>query len=326
MTTPFKTLCDTYHFDREEQLDALRSWCHQQVSSDTRYSGTLSEQHVQYLDMAQHYLDHFLSNIPALVSETTPLFDHFTALQYAALKGYDHYILSASKRQPIIFNQQTPSGMTPLHLAAAGGHLHVVNALLDRGADPVKTNKNHQLPIFNALFVPMLFDEAIIRQKELIFTALNLAAHGTLLHQDSSGDTVFHLMATHGFESLLGVALKQAAGAAFVSNNFSKYPIHTAILNQQCAVAHLLLQVPTVATLTDAYGQNALHYAARYGTPEMVQICCEASNDINAVDKEDKTALWLAMDAKNDQALPILIQFGADASLTEPVGFVGKKR
>lgn len=301
MTISFKTLCDTHQFEAEAQLDSLQSWCHTHVSSDVHYHGGHSEQHAHGLALVKHYLDHFLANIPANIHESVAMFHHLTALQYAALKGYDHYILSCSTASIGPFNQETSAGMTPLHLAAAVGNLHAVYALLNRGADPVKTNKNGQMPLFSALFVPMLFDESILHQKKLIFRALNTAAPETLAHPDSSGDTVFHLMATHGFESLMRDGLKQEPRGPFLMNNLSRYPIHMAILNQQPVIANLLLDIPMVATLTDAYGQNALHYAVRFSTLEMVQRCCNAPIDIHQQDNEGHTALALLQQYRQDE-------------------------
>lgn len=317
MTTSFKTVCETHHFNREDHLDALRTWCQNHVSSDARYQGNPPEQHAHYLALAKQYLDHFLANMPAHLHETTHLFNDLTALQYASLQGYDHYILETPHLSAATLNQETPTGMTPLHLAAAAGKIHAVNALLGRGADPLKTNQNNQMPIFSALIMPMQFDDGLMHQKELIFSTLNSIAPGRLANPDSSGDTVFHLFATYGFESLCAGCLKQETRGAFLSNHLSKYPIHTAILNQQQGVVDLLLSIPTVATLTDSRGQNALHYAARYGAPEMVQRCCDASVNINAVDKENKTAWMLAVESENVEALPILIQYRADATAPE---------
>ncbi|EIM21895.1 ankyrin, partial [Wallemia mellicola CBS 633.66] len=43
-------------------------------------------------------------------------------------------------------NPPGTTGSTALHFAAAGGHLQIINILLDNGADPNKVDKNGQVP------------------------------------------------------------------------------------------------------------------------------------------------------------------------------------
>ena len=247
-----------------------------------------------------------------------------TSLQFVVFAGLDTYLKSL-KPSPEQVNTKV-NGVTLLNLAAARGYLHTTEVLLSCGANPEEQNTNGDSCIFAALMLPIDHDQAMKESKQSIYLLLSGYLKNVAQERNQSGETVLHLMAVYGFNQLIKNVLKNDNSLVFISNNISHYPIHSAILNAQHDAVKLLIAVEGSEALCDVKGRNALHYAARYGTPEMVQICCEASNDINAVDKEDKTALWLAMDAKNDQALPILIQFGADASLTEPVGFVGKKR
>ncbi len=321
MTITFKILCETLRLENEQQYDLLKTWCECHVSTDISYDGSAADQYISYLALAKQYLDYFLPNIPVNPNEVSAQFNGMTCVQYAALNGYDHYILNLTGVASHAFNQAASGGMTPLHLAAAGGFPHVIRALLKFGADATQTNQSNQLPIFSALFVPMFHDETLIGKKAWIFTTLNTKAPGLLEHQDSSGDTVFHLMAVHGFKRLLTEYMVIVPKALFISNNRMRYPIHTAILNNQPDIVELLLSVPDMAMLADAKGQGALHYAARYGSPAIVKQCCDATREINCIDNANRTPLMLAISSQNIEAAKILVTQGADVTMTDEQGF-----
>jgi ankyrin repeat protein len=311
MTEPF----NKKHFEDELTFEQLKTWCQTNVSTDIIYTGNTFEQKIEYLELAKHYLDQFLMNVPELSTQPSLAFNGMTAIQYAAQQGYDRYIDNLSDVRPEIINQSTATGMKPLHLAVSGDHINTIIALLKQGADATCTDQLHQLPIFGALLLPMLHDETLIHKKELIFHILQAATPGHMAHQDSNGDTVFHLMAEYGFKKILAEGIKQSAHVLFISNNQTKYPIHSAILNAQFEIVDLLLRDPEEALLTDINGCNALHYAAQYGAKNLVQRCCEAATDINIRNKKNQSALAIAMQAKNQGAIEVLIKFGASQNV-----------
>lgn len=129
-------------------------------------------------------------------------------------------------------------------------------------------------------------------------------------HQDSNGDSVFHLMAAQGFVSLLKENLEKYSKLSLCINNHGHYPIHTSILNNQFPVTQILLTIKGNYLLKDAHEQTPLHYAARYGNAEMVDICIHADN-LNTLDTEGKTPLIWAIQSNNLAAAQVLIQRGA---------------
>jgi ankyrin repeat protein len=319
MTIRFKALCSELHinpeYGDEVSLKIIEAWCHAHVSMDVLFHGNLSEKYSQYLGLARHYLDEFLAHIPLNFSEA-PLFNNMSLIQYAAYQGYDHYINSLTVQKDF-YNEGNMAGMTPLHLAALEGNAHTIEVLLNKGANPLKANSSDQLPIYSALVVPMLYEEDLIKKKERVFRILKIQAPETIMHTDKSGDTVFQLMAVNGFTILMAEVLKEDTQLAFYKNNFTHYPIHTAILNQQIDICRLLLVIPKVASLADVDKRVALHYAARYGTKDMVELCCKASTDLNIRDSYNKTPLILAAEAQNMNGIHVLIDHGADAALTD---------
>lgn len=69
--------------------------------------------------------------------------DGWTALHYAAWVG-DVDIIDMLLKKSAQVDAPSPNGTTPLMMAARGGHIHAVKALLDAGADPNLLNE-HQM-------------------------------------------------------------------------------------------------------------------------------------------------------------------------------------
>jgi ankyrin repeat protein len=138
---------------------------------------------------------------------------------------------------------------------------------------------------------------------------------------DRDGNTALHQMASHGFEQIIEQVLCLNPRLAFLKNNASLYPVHTAILNQQSGSLKQLLKIDGVATLSDSKERVPLHYAARYGTPDMVDQCCLATRDIDITDKADKTPLIWAAETGNQDALEFLLAKGATVTAADYEGY-----
>ena len=325
MAMTFNDLSDklqlTPVYEQEAQLKALASWCHNNISRDISYEGSDAEQYLQYFSLAVTYLDDFLTSLPQNVAQKIPEIGGVTAIQFAAENGYDQFIANHSSIPEDVLDEGDRYGMTPLHKSAIEGYTYTVKALLDKGANPKKTNAQKQYPINSVLFVPMLYEDGLIERKEMIFKDLFASAPDIVNQHDKDGNTVMHQMAAHEFDAVMSWLLSSNPELAFLKNNASLYPVHTAILNQQIAALNLLLDIDGVAALGDAEKRVPLHYAARYGTAEMVERCWQATDDINIRDVADKTPLLWAAEADNKDALEILMKHGADATLVDYQGY-----
>ena len=325
MTKSFADLCEELHlspqFEHKSQLDTLENWCLQNMSQDLRVTGQHAERYTEYLALAKVYLDDFLANVPQNLAETVTKFGHLNAIQYAAECGYDQFI---SKQQPLpdeVINAGDSNDMTALHKGAVEGHVFTVLALLSKGADPAVSNKQKQAPARSALFVPILHDDGLIARKQSIFLTL-LELHPNFLTQhDKDGNTTLHQMAAHGFVQIMEQVLNTNPTLAFLKNNAGLYPVHTAILNQQSGALNQLLKIEGVAAQGDSKNRAPLHYAARYGTMEMVKACYLATKDIDITDHADKTPLIWAAQAGNQDALELLIKNGATVTAADYEGY-----
>jgi|GEM_PF-3417894 len=320
MAMDFNTLTETLSLTGPERLNALADWCRQTISSDCQYGGSTAEQYEAYRDLAEDYLDNFLLRLPANPMQSVPEFDELNAIQYAALHGYDRWLMAQPSLNTDALNMGNEAGMTPLHLAALGGHINTLKVLLDSGASPNQANQLNQYPIYSSLVLPILAESELKARKMTIFQILNTAAPDTAPAIDANGNNLAHMMAINGYAALNKELLAAHRELYFQANNHSQYPIHSAILNTRLAIVKELLSVDGMAILQDAQQQTPLHYAARYGSADIMSACCAHHPDLNVRDASGKTALILAAESNNFPAAKILINQKADPELTDYTG------
>jgi hypothetical protein len=142
--------------------------------------------------------------------------------------------------------------------------------------------------------------------------------------QNDEGDTVLQFMAVHGFEGLIQDVLHDAPSLAGKATHArGEYPIHTAILNgfsgseEALAVVNKLFECdPQSGGYKTLQGRTALHYAARYGSLEMVKCCYENyQGNIDEEDRDGMTALAWAVNEGQEAVQAYLIEQGADQDL-----------
>ncbi|MDF1758044.1 MAG: ankyrin repeat domain-containing protein [Legionellaceae bacterium] len=288
-----------------KNLNAISKWCSDNISHDINYHEDTEESYNKYIALSKDFIDNFLANIPKNIEKEVDDFQKQNAIQYAAYHGYDVYLSSLSLSKQI-WNKQDPKSLTPLHLAAIHGQVNTTRILLEKGSDPMKTNNNQQTPIFTALLIPAIHEDALITRKKRVFIILAASDPESLTHKDRSGDTIFHLIVKNGLMDILTPMLKENPSIATYSNNHCHFLIHTAILNNQLEIAKQLLNIDDVAEQTDAMLRTPLHYAARYSTRDMLNLCLGASKNPSPLDMENKTPLILAQEANNYETTKIL--------------------
>jgi uncharacterized protein len=323
MKINFEELCKQLNLDLNqgspEQLDALKEWYAHYISSDVIYPEHSNEQYQFCLKLARQYLDGFLAKIPENLN-IAPRFNDMNFIQFASEQGYDKYLNSLPVNLDL-WSEKNSAGMTALHFAATKGHLHTVQTLLSKGADPTLQNDYLELPLFSTLIMPPDANNEVRKNKEIIFTLLKNQTPDVIKYRDQNRDSILHLMAAFGFSSLYKELINDIRELAFCKNNQSHYPIHSAIINRNLDIVCLLMDIQDVSLSADGNGRKPLHYAAGYGTSEIVSICCAKTNDINIRDHYQKTPLMIAVETKNLDAMQVLIEHGANIELTDSQGY-----
>lgn len=318
MPTEFDKLCSELNINpndvSEGGIASLKQWCLDHISQDDYVRDD-----AQYLDLTRDYLDVFLPNSTKYSGNPVTEFNQMNVIQYAAYKGYDRFLQSTPTLKNVI-NSKTNVGMTPLHLAAARGHVHAVEVLLASGARPTELNNKNEYPIKSALYTPVSIDPDFKTRKEIIFNLLKDCAPDTVKGVDDRGNTLAHAMALHGYNELMSELIREKQPIVVEPNNFGNSPIHTAILNAQAGIVQQLLPLPGVLD-RDKKGKRILHYAAEYGTPEIIQDCCNAYPKSDMRDSRRKTPLMYAAEAGNLPAVIALCERGANVNLIDYKGF-----
>lgn len=320
----FNVLCNelgiNYEQSGSEQLELLKQWFQENVSRDVQMRGDEDEQFEQYRELITFYLNEFLPEAHHDFKNIRPKLKDEHMVFAAASKGFDLIILSLNPDATVI-NTPNSNGMTPLHSSATRGYFNTVHVLLSLGADASPLNRHQQYPLFSTLMLPILHDNELIQNKIKIFRLLRDTGNLDLKHQDDSGNTVLHQMAAHDFEVLIKEILETNIELAYIKNNHTHYPIHTAILNNQIQNVILLLKTKDVETLADSKGWVALHYAARYSGNEILQLCCDLSTNIDRTDELGRSALMLATSLGRLSTMKALIERGAQINLTDSQRF-----
>lgn len=181
----------------------------------------------------------------------------------------------------------SPSGITPLHLAAAGhgNNPEVAALLLDRGADIESEDEDGSTPLHYAA--------RLKASQEMV--ALLLDRGADIKARDDSGGTPLHYAA--GFN-------------------------HKERSNNDKEIAALLLDRGANIDAEDDDGNTALHHAAGFNDKEMVALLLDRGADVAAENEDGNTPLHSAaagpLSAKEVAAL--LLDRGADIQVKNDNG------
>ncbi|KTD42562.1 ankyrin repeat domain-containing protein [Legionella parisiensis] len=302
-----------------KKLELLQAWFQKNISTELHPSGGENEQFEQYKQVTEFYLDFVHPESAHDMSKPNQNFNGDNLVSFLSYMGFDRVLYSLQPDKTLL-NAKNTNGLTPLHQAALEGNINTVQMLLSLGADPCIINKQKQYPLFSALILPILYEDELRENKIKIFSLLKEKGN-QLLNQDKNGDTVLHKMAQHGFDSLIKEILVTHAELAYIPNKHTHYPIHTAILNDQIQCVIPLLHIKDGTILVDSSGWAALHYAARYGSQDILEECCKLTTNKDIPDFTGKTPLMIAAELGRLSTVQILLQHGAQTNITDSSGF-----
>lgn len=168
--------------------------------------------------------------------------------------------LSARIREGESVNVHDEFGNTPLHLAAMGGHVEMVYALLNAKADPMATNKRGERPseVAASAAVKVACEEGERpRRKEIaLFDAVNA-----------------------GQAEVVERALAEGVNPNALSGDNEHSLLTAAVRANQVEIARLLLQAGADVHYVEPNSRNALNYAAGGGNVALVELLLEAGAD-----------------------------------------------
>ena len=173
------------------------------------------------------------------------------------------------------FNKE---GLTPLHIAALNGHLHIIEYLM-----PLVSNKHPEVEKFHS--VEKLRRDLPIhlagRMGHVHIIEYLLKYHkDDINHPKPSGNTVFDLAALEGWLNVVS--------------------FYTARLQNPN---------PDKVSNDEFHGRTPLHDSAQEGHPEIVKHLCSLLSDKNPVDSNGMTPLHLTAKNGHLEVVRYLVQF-----------------
>lgn len=256
-------------------------------------------------------------------------------LVYAARIG-DQRLVEALLCQGVSANCQQDR-RTPLQLAAIGGHLAVVKALLENGADPNMTDWHGRTPLHHAVLsgkeevVKLLLDYGVdlnlkdrngdtalicavtVRRDPIV--RLLLSYKPQLDSQDSYGNTALIEAVAFCSDETFGELL-QSGPDLNIQNRNGVTALIRAALDRQVEKARLLLASGPQVNIGDVTGATALIYAAQNGCYEIVEALVQGGAHLDIQDNRDQTALLWAMRRDHEPITTLLILSGVDIEIT----------
>ncbi len=217
-------------------------------------------------------------------------------------------------------NVKSKQGETPLHLVSRGkydSHDHgvrVARMLLECGVDVNVPSKEGNTPLHFASYS---------RRLEITRMLLNHAAHANA--ENEQGETPLHLVSRGNYDSQehgVGIArllLERGVDVnARKKNNWT--PLHSAAFTGNLEIASVLLDNGARANAENDQGETPLHLVSRgkYGSHELgvgvARMLLERGVDVNAPDKDHRTALHSASYFGDLEIARVLLDHGAKAS------------
>jgi ankyrin repeat protein len=221
---------------------------------------------------------------------------------FASIEAGDLEVVSAMLRaHPELVRSTDESGRTPLHAAAAEGHLNLAHVLLDAGADvnslaPGGVSvlslamgnhldaelKSEMLAVLERRGASYDIPTAIISGDNASLEAM-LAAHLGAVAIGGAYSAALHLAVQYGRVDAAGLLLSHGADPNTVWHGLAgATPLHVAAFHGDVEMLRLLLsRGARVDALDAAFGATALEWAESSGKQEAAQILRQAAEGDN---------------------------------------------
>jgi ankyrin repeat protein len=215
-------------------------------------------------------------------------------LHLAALQGDINAVRTFIWQQTFQINSTRNKRMTPLHLAAIGGHQDIVALLLDNNADiwlsaPEDQRPFHQAVKFNRIkVVELMIDRGV----------------------DSNRPRALYEATRNNYLELVRLLINK--GVDINCNAYgSEAPLHIASRQGLLEIAEILLASGAEVNIKDTFEKmTPLHYASREGQVSIVDLLIHNGAKINTTDGYLRTPLDYAVHYENFDVIDLLKQNG----------------
>jgi ankyrin repeat protein/L-ascorbate metabolism protein UlaG (beta-lactamase superfamily) len=230
------------------------------------------------------------------------------SLWTAAREGDIAFVREHLRTHPDAHADRNDEGCTPLHYAALGGSLDVVEALLTAGADPDARTDAEHTPSYYAAFGGHV---AVFRRLRTAGADVRTvdAVAATLLHAAAAGGSLEIV------DELLAAELDPNA-----SNLYRELPLHRAAQADRLDVVQRLAALATDRNPVDAYATTLLHKAANRDAVDTATWLIQQGLDPTAGDLAGDTPLHIAATFGREHMLALLLDCGVDIDVRNSTG------
>ena len=234
---------------------------------------------------------------------------------------------------------------TALLLACKKGNVGAIGVLLNAGAKPDTANENGDTCLHNAVrgncskkvLETMIHHGVDVnatnkRKESALITACwmdNINAVNILLNARTdpnialdNGDTCLHYAVRNDCCTEVIQALISYSGDVNATNEENETTLMIACHKGNTDVKNVLLNAGADPNIADTDGNTCLHDAARNDCcTEVLQAIISHGGDVNATNKKNRTPLMLACWKRNDDAIHVLLNAGADLNIADVDGY-----
>ncbi|XP_073246127.1 transient receptor potential cation channel subfamily A member 1-like [Porites lutea] len=236
-------------------------------------------------------------------------------LHQACRDGLTRVVEQLIKQNPSACNEQDKDGLTPLHHAARGNSLQIIQTLLDAGAD-VNAHASKESAFVTPLICASKFDSP-----EACRLLIKRGAH--VQKKNCSGQSPLHYASRKGHARVLEVLLNDGGAPVNLEDNDKATPLHAAAQAGQTQVIQKLVLYGADMSLRDNDGYTPFHLAAREGHVEAFKEMLRKAKYgglsirtlLNSPDNYGNVCLHLAI--KHKEIMQLCLEAGADISTTQ---------
>ncbi|XP_009580505.1 PREDICTED: ankyrin-1-like [Fulmarus glacialis] len=210
---------------------------------------------------------------------------------HAVAKSYLSELEKTLKDNDI--NALNSSSETLLHVAAANGHLTIMEYLISKGAKIDVKDKKGRTALHRA---------AEKGHRDAVKVLLQCGAY--MYSLDMEGKTPLHLAAQDNHSHILKMLLKEEARSYRNQHNF----LHRAVLKDESSLAKMLLKADASTDGKDERGQTALSYAVSQGSENTAKVLLEAGARV------DSNMAKRAFNSNHPSIFKILLEYSKDLS------------
>ncbi|XP_041351820.1 serine/threonine-protein phosphatase 6 regulatory ankyrin repeat subunit B-like [Gigantopelta aegis] len=255
------------------------------------------------------------------------------SLLHLAVSNNDLHLVQKLVESGAELNIPGPFGNTPLHVAVEQktlqillqddmamtvqlcqtaqlerSNMHVIVYLLQKGADPNKTNEHNYLPLHFAVYS---------RSLELVKLLVENVANLNMVDKD--GITALHIAVERCSVEIVNELVEKGADVNLPCKR-GMTALHLALEWKQFNLVSYLLQKGANPKITSKDNCSTLHRAVSAVSFESVKMLIEKGVELNTADEDGNTPLHIAVSLRSLQIVTVLVEHGSQVNVSNKRG------